>query len=249
MSKIISLFLQGLVLLVVILHIYNPALANCGEVTLNEIDYDQPGTDQAEFVELIGPPGADLIGLEIHFINGLNGEIYRNQPLEGFLPTDGFFVLGNASVPNLDLLLGSGGSNLIQNGAPDGVGIWDRDTQSYCDFINYEGAITGFESWSVIEADPADLCETGASDSLSRRNGTVSPTDAWIVCACASPGEPNLGPTAVVTTRFIGRSSYLPIPGSAGLFAISAVFLARGIAQLFREHYNKIKDRSSRAGF
>ena len=130
-------FIQFILILAVVFQKHHPAIAQCGEVYLNEIDYDQAGTDQAEFVELSGNPGADLSNIELHLVNGLNGEIYRIQPLSGEMPEDGYLVLGSVNVRNVDLLIGGGGNNLIQNGAPDGVGIWDLETMAYCDFINY----------------------------------------------------------------------------------------------------------------
>ena len=178
--------------------------AQCGSIRFNEIDYDQSGTDELEFIELSGNPGDDLSGFELHLVNGLNSTVYRSESLSGELPSDGFFVLGSSNVTNVDQFIGSGGANLILNGAPDGAGLWDTETETYCDFINYEGTVAGFESWPMAGTDPAGICATGAGDSLAFREG--SPGDSWVEGACSTPGAPNLGPTAVKVSSLTARS-------------------------------------------
>lgn len=64
------------------------------EITINEVCYNTPGPDTACFVELYGPPGASLNGIEVVGINGSNGKENKNINLNGFLiPSDGFFVI------------------------------------------------------------------------------------------------------------------------------------------------------------
>ena len=174
--------------------------AQCGEIFIHEIDYDQVGTDRHEFVELLGPPGTPVEDYELHFINGLNGMVYQTQPLSGTVPADGFLVTGSSQVINVDILLGSGGSNLIQNGSPDAIGIWDTTILAYCDFVNYEGIISCFESWPDIGSDSADTCSTGANTSLAHREAAPSGPE-WIEGACATPGTSNQGPTSILISN------------------------------------------------
>jgi len=69
------------------------------EIIINEICYNTPGSDTACFVELYGPPGASLDGIEIVGVNGLNGNDYQNVDLTGYLiPPDGFFVIAQDSL-------------------------------------------------------------------------------------------------------------------------------------------------------
>jgi len=95
-----------------------------GSFVINEVDAATPGFDQAEFIEIIGPPNAPLDGLVIVLFNGNNDLSYAAFDLDGFtLDANGFFVLGNAGVPNVDMIIGD---NTIQNGA-DGVGLYFGD--------------------------------------------------------------------------------------------------------------------------
>ena len=105
-----------------------------------------------------------------------------------------------------DELRGAGGSYLIQNGAPDGIGLWVTSADMLCDFVNYEGTITGFESWPDIGTDSASLCGTGASTSLARREVTP-PGGEWVIDACGTPGEANRGPTALTLISFDAQST------------------------------------------
>jgi hypothetical protein len=215
----------GALLLALLGWIAAAAQSPCGGLRINELDYDQPGTDAQEFVELKGTPGVSLTGLELHLVNGLNGSIYHSEPLTGTLPADGYLVLGAVGVPNLDLVLDDGGSNLIQNGAPDGLGVWDALSGTYCDFVNYEGSVPGFSVWPEIGTDTADICGQGNSASLARREST-QPEDSWVSGACASPGDPNLGPTAVKLVAFQARTRrYDPFLGAGFAFAVSVLIL------------------------
>ena len=54
-------------------------------VMINEIDYDQPSTDFAEFVEIknAGTGSADLSEYTLELVNGNGGAVYQNYPLPG----------------------------------------------------------------------------------------------------------------------------------------------------------------------
>lgn len=177
------------------------ARAQCFGLSLNELDYDQSGTDTEEFIELKGTPGISLTGYELRLVNGLNGSVYHTQPLTGTMPSDGYLVLGAASVPNLDGILDDGGSNLIQNGAPDGVGLWEPSEEAYCDFVSYEGVVPGLGSWPEIGRDSPDYCTQGNSTSLARRE-LSQPEGEWLEEVCATPGDPNQSPTTVRLESF-----------------------------------------------
>jgi hypothetical protein len=88
-------------------------------IIINEVCYDTPGSDTACFVELYGPPGASLDGIEIMGVNGLNGNDYQNVDLTGYsIPPDGFFVIAQDSrVANADTITSEAN---FQNG-PDNI--------------------------------------------------------------------------------------------------------------------------------
>lgn len=102
------------------------------DVWINELHYDNVGTDADEFVEVAGPAGTDLTGWSIHFYNGSNGTVYSSLDLSGFIIDDesstGFGALSFAQ---------SG----IQNGAPDGLALVD-DLGAVIQFLSYEGTLT-----------------------------------------------------------------------------------------------------------
>ncbi|MCO6451230.1 MAG: lamin tail domain-containing protein, partial [Caldilineales bacterium] len=91
-------------------------------LVINEIDYDQPSTDTAEFVELKNG-GANPIDLDpyiLQFVNGSGGALYDSIDLPAIVlaPGDYFVVCANAAtVSNCDLDDGPD-TNFIQNGAP-----------------------------------------------------------------------------------------------------------------------------------
>jgi predicted extracellular nuclease len=101
-------------------------------VIINEIDSDTPSTDVAEFVELYdgGAGNTDLSGLVVVFYNGSNDLSYAAFDLDGYsTDANGYFVLGNAGVPSVDLIFPG---NTLQNGA-DAVALY---TANATDFPN-----------------------------------------------------------------------------------------------------------------
>ena len=71
------------------------------EVVINELDFDTPGADAAEFIELYdgGAGNTPLDGLAVVLYNGANDTSYAAYDLDGYR-TDaaGYFVLGNPGV-------------------------------------------------------------------------------------------------------------------------------------------------------
>ena len=100
-------------------------------VFINEIHYDNSGTDEGESIEIAGPAGTDLTGWDIVLYNGSNGSVYDTDALSGTIPDDGSgFGFVTVSYP----------SNGIQNGAPDGIVLFDG--ANVVQFLSYEGAFT-----------------------------------------------------------------------------------------------------------
>ncbi|NJL29994.1 MAG: hypothetical protein HC897_19930 [Thermoanaerobaculia bacterium] len=103
--------------------------ARAGEILINELDSDTPGTDAAEFVELFGPPNTSLTGLVVVFFNGSDSDrSYAAFDLDGHsTDANGFFVLGNSGVANVDVVFAG---NLLQNGA-DAVGLYQANASDF----------------------------------------------------------------------------------------------------------------------
>ena len=93
---------------------------------LNEIDYDQPGVDTGEFVEIVntGDRRVRLRRTVLVLVNGTTSAEYRRIPLKGrlgpsrrlVLATDGVAVPGSSRVVSLPLTRDN-----VQNGSPDAI--------------------------------------------------------------------------------------------------------------------------------
>lgn len=81
--------------------------------TLNEIYISHAGTDDQEFIEVTGTPGASLNNVMVLVVEGdaapaATGTLDRAYDLSGHvMPANGYFVLGDAAVANLDLNIGN----------------------------------------------------------------------------------------------------------------------------------------------
>lgn len=101
-------------------------------VFINEIHYDNAGTDVGEAIEIAGPAGTDLTGWQIVLYNGSGGTAYGSTNLSGTIPDQGNgFGTVSLSYP----------SNGIQNGAPDGIALVDNHG-TLIQFLSYEGSFT-----------------------------------------------------------------------------------------------------------
>ena len=127
------------VLFLAVAFLFGPTLAST-QVVINEIDYDQSGTDAAEFVEIknVGAGSVDLSSFQLEFINGSTTAVYDTIALSGTLPAGDYFVVcaNAATVANCDLD-DSPDTNFIQNGAPDAVAITSGG--AIVDTVSYEG--------------------------------------------------------------------------------------------------------------
>ena len=158
------------------------------KLVLNEIDYDQVGTDTGGFVELYnaGLGTADLGGLALVLVDGADGNEYQRVPLSGAIPPGGYLV-----VP-VD----------AQNGSPDGVALLDTVTDAMLDALSYEGAIErafiGLWAYDLVEGTPlpADVADSNiVGGSLARIPDGSDTDDAaadWRFTATATPGAPNV---------------------------------------------------------
>ncbi len=128
-------------------------------LVINEIDYDQPGTDEAEFIELKnnGSAPLNLDAYELVLVNGSNNTAYNTIALpDAILAAGDYFVIsGNATVPNTDLVV-TPATNLIQNGAPDAVALRETNSGNLVDAVSYEGLVTDFAEGSGAPADTND---------------------------------------------------------------------------------------------
>lgn len=115
-------------------------------LVINEVDYDQPGTDTAEFIELknISASTVDLAGFSLQLVNGGNNAVYQtfNLPSVMLAAGDYFVACANAATtPNCDFDLPGAATDLIQNGSPDGIRLIIIASGLDEDRMAYEGAM------------------------------------------------------------------------------------------------------------
>ena len=93
------------------------------DLVINEIDADQSGLDDMEFIELVSVmPNMALDGYVVVLFNGNGDTSYAAYDLDGFTSdAAGVFILGNDGIPGVDYPIGA--SNVLQNGA-DAVAIY-----------------------------------------------------------------------------------------------------------------------------
>nr|WKN37008.1 endonuclease/exonuclease/phosphatase family protein [Tunicatimonas sp. TK19036] len=100
-------------------------------IVINEIDADQNSTDAAEFIELYdgGAGNTSLDGFVVVLFNG-NGDVaYDAIDLDGNnTDENGYFVIGSATVPNVDLVEFT--TNGLQNG-PDAVALYEGNAADF----------------------------------------------------------------------------------------------------------------------
>lgn len=133
----------ALALLATLTTLSGSAGAASSTLVINEVDYDQPGTDAAEFLELENVSGSaiDLDPYSVELVNGNAGGavLYQTIGLPAAILASGdvYVICANATtVANCDLDV-TPETNLIQNGSPDGIGL--RLGATLIDALSYEG--------------------------------------------------------------------------------------------------------------
>ncbi|HSP43275.1 MAG TPA: lamin tail domain-containing protein [Luteolibacter sp.] len=148
-------------------------------VVINEVDADQESTDSNEFVELYNSSGSEVFldGLVLVFFNGgqINDPSYATIDLSGFsIPANGFFVIGSATVPNVDLI--AWGNNGIQNG-PDGIGLYLGSAANFPNGTSPAGApgvlidALVYNVGATVDADLVNALTPGQSQVNENENG------------------------------------------------------------------------------
>jgi large repetitive protein len=161
-----------------------------GKATLaiNEIDYDQAGTDHDGFVEIVntGDAAATLDGIALVLVNGGDSTEYRRFALTGTLAPGGYLVWDTDP----------------QNGVPDGVALVDTSTGALLDALSYEGPITAAlidqVTVSLVEGTvlPVEVADSNTVEgSLSRIPDGSDTNDAatdWKFTTTATRGAANV---------------------------------------------------------
>ncbi|MEL7450025.1 MAG: lamin tail domain-containing protein [Pseudomonadota bacterium] len=169
-----------------------PLQAAVADLVINEIDYDQPGGDSAEFIELKNVSGAtvNLDAYSLELVNGSGGgaSIYQTVDLPAVSVDAGsYYVLCEdaSTVPGCDLDILSS----VQNGGPDAVGL--RLGATLVDTVSYEGdtAAPYTEGSGNGLVDPNNIDLLGISRVPDGTDTNVNNVDLQTVCI--TPGAAN----------------------------------------------------------
>jgi VCBS repeat-containing protein len=148
---------------------------------INEIHYDNAGTDTGEFVEIRVAAGADVSGLVVELYNGNGGATYGSAAASSLaMTTDGEYDYYVWNLP----------SNGIQNGSPDGIAL--SENGSLIEFLSYEGSFTATNgSAGGTTSTDVGVAEAGNETAgLSLQRIGDDPTD-WVGPEDQTPGTDN----------------------------------------------------------
>lgn len=184
-------------------------------IVINEIDYDQAGTDNAEFIELFnsGPSALSLDNYSVELINGSTSLSYRTIDLTGFsINADEYFVMCSDAllVMNCDYSFTTSNS-WFQNGAPDGIALYENS--ALLDSLSYEGTILSFTEGSALSI--SDNNTDIVSIARIPDGFDSNENDADFKLGCITPGSANIAGSGNCSTEGV---SAVPLPAAAWLF-------------------------------
>jgi predicted extracellular nuclease len=161
---------------------------NLSTIFINEIHYDNTGTDTNEGVEIAGPAGTDLAGWSVVLYNGSGGAVYDTISLSGIIPAQ------QGGYGTLNFLRAG-----IQNGSPDGLALVNS-SNALVQFLCYEGtfaATNGVASGQTCTDIGVAEDGTNAIDtSLQLQgSGTTYGNFTWSVPITQTRGSVNTGQT------------------------------------------------------
>jgi endonuclease/exonuclease/phosphatase family metal-dependent hydrolase len=168
--------------------------AHAQQVFINEIHYDNTGTDAEEGVEIAGPAGTLLSDYDVVFYNGSDGMEYG-----GALRLSGTIPLQSNGAGAAWFAVGP-----IQNGPPDGIVLYHWPSATVVQRISYEGSFTAMggvaNGMQLPDIGVSEPTNTPLNQSLQLiGTGTQLSTFTWAGPRAASPGSLNAGQTFTAT--------------------------------------------------
>jgi len=157
---------------------------------INEIHYDNAGTDEGEFIEVVieNPGNYELGDFQVILYNGSGGASYNSKSLDDFIvgATVGSFTIYYFEYP----------SNGIQNGSPDGMALSYQGVLISGQFLSYEGTFYGSDGPATsLESSDIGVEETSGTpvgESLQLSGNGASYSDfIWNQPASETPGQLN----------------------------------------------------------
>ncbi|MEM8556798.1 MAG: endonuclease [Bacteroidota bacterium] len=182
---------------------------------INELHYDNSGSDRNEGVEVAGTTGTDLAGYTLVAYNGNGGGVYQTRTLTGTLDAEGG-GLGAAWFAMSGL----------QNGAPDGVALVDPDGD-VIQFLSYEGSFTATDGPAAglasTDIGVRETSSTGRNQSLQLTGAGSTYADfTWSAGQRHTRGSENRGQTfqqgaaaRVAEDALLAEATIYPNPAAA----------------------------------
>ena len=194
-------------------------------VIINEIDYDQPGPDVTEFIELYNSDThpVSLDGYTLDLVNGSSGSTYLSLDLSGLsISPNGYIVLCSdiPAVANCTIDVATG--SWLQNGGSSGDAVALLLGAALLDSVAYEGIGSHLglyaEGNSFADADSGSI-----SMSIARLpDGLDSDHNASdFGSACLTPGSANIGGTGDCSVSI----NPVHVPAAAWLFGSGLIGL------------------------
>lgn len=108
-------------------------------VWINEIHYDNTGTDVNEGYEIAGPAGTNLACYKVYRYNGANGQVYGTDTLSGVIPN---LACGYGAVwfaKPVDGMQNGSPDGLVLEYAPQATGCGVNNADTIIQLLSYEG--------------------------------------------------------------------------------------------------------------
>lgn len=205
------------------------------QLVINEVDYDQVGTDAAEYIELYntGSFAFPLQYLQVVMINGNAGGAAEYRTVENASwpalgPGEFFVICANASTPDCDHLA-TPATNLIQNGSPDAIALVITQPEPLViDALSYGGSVPGFTEGTGTTVEDSNLTD-GISIGRYPDGTDTQDNNSDFVLMCSTPGAANLvDPQACDLSSSIRSSepasvfTVVPSPDGEGMVVFDA---------------------------
>lgn len=172
------------------------APATFAQLVINEVDYDQPGTDAAEYIELKNTSTSAVYPMQyvrVALVNGNSGTavVYATfaSPSWAPLAPGAYFTLCADPLAGCDAAL-TPATNAVQNGELDAIVLLNVTDSTIIDALGYEGSLTGAtEGTGLVLGDD----NVTADRSVGRFPDGVdtNDNDADFVRMCTTPGAAN----------------------------------------------------------
>lgn len=162
--------------------------AAMADTFINEIHYDNSGTDANERVEIIGVAGTSLTGWKLSLYNGGNGALYSTVNLSGTLASQcGGHGTAYVAVAG------------IQNGNPDGIALVNA-AGAVVQFLSYGGTFAAVDGPAAgrtsVSIGVTESASTLSTQSLQLKGtGSTAAQFTWSAASTSSWGACNAGQT------------------------------------------------------